>query len=74
MPPTLEQLGIDKLSVADRLELIGAIWDSIAQNPEQFEIPEWHKRELDEEIAAFEANPDDCSTWEEVKARLKARK
>lgn len=30
MSPTLESLGIDRLSVAERIELAEAIWDSVA--------------------------------------------
>jgi hypothetical protein len=29
MAPTLEALGIDRMSVADRIDLATAIWDSI---------------------------------------------
>ncbi len=34
MPPTLQELGIDRLSVADRLALAEAIWDSVAHESE----------------------------------------
>ena len=30
MAPTLESLGIDRLSVVERVTLVQAIWDSIA--------------------------------------------
>ena len=33
MPPTLQELGIDRLSVEDRIALATAIWDSIAAAP-----------------------------------------
>ena len=33
MSPTLRALGIDQLSVAERLDLLDEIWDSIAANP-----------------------------------------
>ena len=33
MAPSLQKLGIDKLSIEDRLALIQAIWDSIATEP-----------------------------------------
>ena len=34
MPPTLQELGIDRLDVDDRLALAQAIWDSVAREIE----------------------------------------
>ena len=42
MPISIESLGIDRLSVQDRLELIEQIWDSLPENVNPDEIPEWH--------------------------------
>ena len=47
MNPTLQEFGIDRLSVDQRLDLIGQIWDSIAEADETITIPEWHLRELE---------------------------
>ena len=66
MTPTLQSLGIDRLSAADRLRLIEEIWDSLSELP----IPESHREELDRRLADCEANPAAGSPWEEVKSRL----
>jgi putative addiction module component (TIGR02574 family) len=68
MTPRLQALGIDRLDAAERLRLIGEIWDSI--EPGSVEIPEWHKEILDARLKAMEENPGAGSSWEEVKARL----
>ena len=73
MPPTLESLGIDKLSVADRLLLVEAIWDSIAITPDLVPLTDAQRQDLDFRLAAREVNPQTGSTWEEVKARLRDR-
>lgn len=73
MNETLQQLGIDRLSVAERLELIGAIWDSLPDAVEESDIPDWHRRELERRLAAAEANPAAGIPWEVVKARLAER-
>lgn len=73
MSPTIKALGIDRLSVAERIVLVEEIWDSIAAEQEALEIPTWHKEELDRRLAARDASPNAGSTWEEVKARLQAR-
>ncbi len=73
MSQTLEQLGIDRLSVPDRLELIGQIWDSIDASEGVVPIPNWHSRELERRRAAAEVDPNASIPWEVVKARLADR-
>jgi len=40
-----------KLSVAERIELVEAIWDSIADAPENLPVTAAQKRELDRRLA-----------------------
>ncbi len=70
MSPTLQQLGIDRLSVDERLELISQIWDSLSEIPEAPPIPAWHIRELERRMASADADPKAGIPWEVVKARL----
>ncbi len=56
------------LSPADRLELIGAVWDSLSRD--DFEVTDAEKAMLDSRLTDMEQNPDDQSPWPEVKARL----
>jgi putative addiction module component (TIGR02574 family) len=73
MSPLLANLGIDRMSVAEKLELVEAIWDSIPESADGLDIPDWHKEELARRIAAADANPSAGRTWEEVKASLTNR-
>jgi putative addiction module component (TIGR02574 family) len=70
MNQTLQSLGIDRLDVPTRLELIGLIWDSIVEGEESVATPEWHLRELEQRREAADANPDAAIPWELVKSRL----
>jgi putative addiction module component (TIGR02574 family) len=70
MSLTLERSEIEKLSIPERLELIGLIWDSITETDPQAGVPEWHLQELDRRRAAAEADPGAGVPWDEVKARL----
>ena len=70
MTPTVQDLGIDRMSAEDRLRLIGDIWDSLFPVA-QLEIPESHREELDRRIAAADADPPAGSPWDEVRARLR---
>ena len=70
MNATLQQLGIDRLGVEERLDLIGLIWDSIPEAHQPPVLPDWHRRELEQRCAAADAAPDAGIPWEVVKARL----
>jgi putative addiction module component (TIGR02574 family) len=71
MQPTLQSLGIDRLSLDERLRLVEDIWDSIAAEAEALPIPQSHKDELDRRLAAYEQNPTAGSPVDEAMARLR---
>ena len=58
MLPTLQELGIDRLSVDDRIALAEAIWDSVAEEVERSPLSEALEQELNRRLAAADANPD----------------
>ena len=45
------------LSVAERIELIGDLWDSMAEAPEAIELTEAQKAELDRRLDAHRKDP-----------------
>ena len=73
MPPSIQALGIDRLSVEDRIALAQAIWDSIAAHPHPPLLTQAQRQELERRLADHEANPDDVVPWEQVKAEALAR-
>lgn len=73
MSRMMEALGIDRLSVEDRLQLVEEIWDSIAASPELAPLTEAQKQDLDRRVADLEANPENVVTWDEIKARIQGR-
>ena len=73
MPPTLEALGIDQLSIDDRIALAQAIWDSIPPHTSSPLLTEAQRHELERRLADHEANPDDVVPWEQIKAEALAR-
>jgi putative addiction module component (TIGR02574 family) len=62
-----------ELPIAERVQLVGAIWDSIAAAPDALPLTEWQRQELDRRLAEFEADPDSGSTLEEVFTRIRRR-
>jgi putative addiction module component (TIGR02574 family) len=73
MSPTLQALGIDRLSVADRIALVQEIWDSIAVDAERAPLTEEQKQEVDRRLAAHRADPQAAISWEKVEAEALAR-
>ncbi len=73
MPPSLETLGIDRMSVEERLALVEAIWDSIAPQTETAPLTEAQQAEVDRRWTAHEANPQAAIPWEQVEAAALAR-
>jgi len=59
---------IVSLEPADRLELIGVVWDSLSAN--DLPVTDAERALLDARLADLEANPDDQSPWSDVKSRL----
>ena len=68
MTLTMNALGIDRLSVDDRLALVHEIWDSIAAEPRNTYLSDAQRDELERRVAEHERNPQDVVPWEQVKA------
>ncbi len=62
-----------ELPVSERLKLVEAIWDSIADVPEALPLTEEERAELDRRLRDFAENPDDGSPWSEVRERILKR-
>ena len=73
MPISMKSLGIDQLSVDDRMLLLEEIWDSIAADPETVPITDEQKIDLQARLDAYKDNPRAGAPWEEVKARLRSK-
>jgi putative addiction module component (TIGR02574 family) len=69
----LSELGIDNLSVEDRIALAQDLWESAAQEAERAPLSEAQRRELERRLADSMASPDAVSPWERVKAQALAR-
>ncbi len=59
-----------QLPLEDRLKLVEAIWDSIADAPEVLELSDAQRAELDRRLEEYERDPSIRSPWRDVKARI----
>ncbi len=73
MGQALHTLGIDSMSVEERIDLVKDIWDSVAIEAGLLHPSASEKSELDRRLAEDDANPDDTITWEAIKAEAQAR-
>lgn len=67
---TINLEGVLELPVSERIKLVEAIWDSVAQDTASVELPAWQAEELDHRMADFERNPAEGAPWTEVKRRI----
>jgi putative addiction module component (TIGR02574 family) len=73
MNASIKSLGIDRLPVEERLILVEEIWDSIAADSAAVPLTDAQRAELQKRIEEDDANPDDVTPWEQVKASTLAR-
>ena len=67
---SLASLGIERMSIADRLTLVEDLWDSIAaQSP----VTQAQREELDRRLADHATSPGDVVPWTEVRQSITTR-
>ena len=69
---TLTRDEITKLTLAERLTLIGDLWDSMTDAELPTPSPAQH-RELEHRLASFDRDKAQAVSWEQLKAELAAR-
>ncbi len=60
----------EKLSIAERLQLVEDIWDSIADETEALPLTDAQKAELDRRLEQYRRDPDSAIHWEQVREEL----
>lgn len=73
MSTSMHDLGLDRLSIAERILLVEELWDSIASSPEAFTLTDAHRRDVERRLEKYRDDPKAGSPWEEVKARLQGK-
>ncbi len=73
MTSTMKTLGIDRLSVEERITLVHEIWDSIVTEPRHTPLSDEQCDELERRAAQHAQSPQDVVPWDEVKAETLKR-
>ncbi len=69
----IKLLGLDRLSLKDRLQLAEAIWDSVVREVESSSLPEWQLTELKRRMENSEINSKVPKAWELIEAEALAK-
>lgn len=67
-------MSVFDLSPAEKLQLVEDLWDDLAADPSHVPVHDWQREELDRRRARLESNPESGLSWEEVQARVRARR
>jgi putative addiction module component (TIGR02574 family) len=59
-----------ELPAAERLQLVEAIWDSLAEVPELVPVSDPMREELDRRLAAYDDDPSSARPWREIHDEL----
>jgi Putative addiction module component len=70
MAAPLQTLPLEQYGVADRIELLGRLWDSLLDSEGLPPAPEWHHREVANRIARSDAEPGTAIPLEGLRKEL----
>jgi hypothetical protein len=58
------------MSFAEKMDLLETVWSEISSEPENIEVPQWHKDILDEREEALNSGQEEVIDWAEAKAQI----
>ncbi len=73
MVAILKDLGIDRLSLDERINLMNDLWESILDDEGRKLLSDAKKHELQSRLAEHVASPDDVVPWEQIKTDAEQR-
>ena len=65
--------GFDDLSAEEKIDYLQALWDRIAEAPDDVSVPDWHLEIVEQRLAAHRDHPERVVTWEEAEADILSR-
>jgi len=73
MGTKLQELGIDRLSIDERLALVEEIWSTICAEPGAFTLSDEQRRELERRLEEDDRDPAAAVSWDELKRSVVRR-
>jgi putative addiction module component (TIGR02574 family) len=66
-------LPLSKLSVAQKLDLMEALWADLSRDEKRLKSPAWHETVLKDREEAYAAGKLTVSDWEQAKKRIRKK-
>jgi putative addiction module component (TIGR02574 family) len=63
----------ERLTIAERIQLVEDLWDSISEAEEVLDLTDTQRAELDRRLASHANRPDAAISWADLRAELLAR-
>lgn len=60
---------LSRLNKNEKIILVEALWDSIASDPEQVDVPEAHKSILEERLQTLDEDTANGKSWDEIREK-----
>jgi len=67
----IAQADIRQMPLPEKLALFETLWAEISSDPQNIEIPQWHKDILDERLQAVERGDVEVIDWEIAKEKIR---
>jgi putative addiction module component (TIGR02574 family) len=67
----IDQADLRQMPLSQKLALFETLWTELSSEPEQIEIPQWHKDTLDERLQAAERGEVEVIDWEIAKEQIR---
>jgi putative addiction module component (TIGR02574 family) len=67
---TANKIDIQELSQSERILLAEQLWDSITDNQDTLEVTDAQMKILKQRLAAYQASPNEGTSWEQVKTEM----
>jgi putative addiction module component (TIGR02574 family) len=64
---------VRQLPLAEKLQIMEAIWEDLRAHAEQVPVPAWHKELLDERRKALDEGREEVLDWDAIKDTLGSR-
>lgn len=61
------------LSAAEKLQLVGELWDDLAAHPTEVPVSREHIAELDRRMQAYQRDPSQVTSWEVIQQHILGR-
>jgi len=67
---TANKIDIQELSQSERILLAEQLWDSITDDQDTLEVTDAQMKILQQRLAAYQASPNEGTSWEQVKKEM----